>query len=90
MREMLADSCKEVGEDGTEHCFEYIILVDEMEVSGGLFCESYGVRVVREDGESAEVRNLTVRLERIDELVELLRRNAVSPVTLRDVVEDWL
>lgn len=90
MREMLADSCKEVGEDGTEHCFEYIILVDEMEVSGGLFCESYGVRVVREDGESAEVRNLTVRVERIDALVELLRRNAVSPVTLRDVVEDWL
>lgn len=34
--------------------------------------------------------NITVSVERIDQLLELLRRNCVSPVTLRDVVLDWL
>ena len=34
--------------------------------------------------------NLTVSAGRIDQLMELLVRNGVTPVTLRDVVEDWL
>ena len=42
------------------------------------------------DGEEASVTNLTVSAGRIDQLMELLVRNGVTPVTLRDVVEDWL
>ncbi len=61
-----------------------------MELSGGLSCESYGVKVAGPDGEEASVPNITVSVERIDQLLELLRRNCVSPVTLRDVVLDWL
>lgn len=89
MRELLADSREELDEEGTAHRFRYYVLVDEMDV-GGLCCESYGVKVTAEDGEEAQVRNITVRPDRIDELVDLLRRNAVPPVALRDVVEDWL
>lgn len=77
-------------EDGTAHSFQYYILVDEMELGGGLSCESYGVKVAGPDGEEASVPNITVSVERIDQLLELLRRNCVSPVTLRDVVLDWL
>ena len=61
-----------------------------MAVSGGLSCESYGVKIVGEDGEEASVPNLTVNAGRIDQLMDLLVRNGVTPVTLRDVVEDWL
>ena len=46
--------------------------------------------LVGEDGEEASVPNLTVSAGRIDQLMELLVRNGVTPVTLRDVVEDWL
>ena len=82
MRELMVESPKGCG-------YHYTILVDEMSV-GGLICESYGVRVTGPDGECAELANITVSAGRIDELVDLLRRNQVSPVTLRDVVEDWL
>ena len=90
MRELLVDTCTGEEEDGTAHSFQYYILVDEMELSGGLSCESYGVKVAGPDGEEASVPNITVSVERIDQLLELLRRNCVSPVTLRDVALDWL
>ena len=90
MRELLVDTYTGEEEDGTAHSFQYYILVDEMELGGGLSCESYGVKVAGPDGEEASVPNITVSVERIDQLLELLRRNCVSPVTLRDVVLDWL
>ena len=90
MRELLVDTCTGEEEDGTAHSFQYYILVDEMELGGGLSCESYGVKVAGPDGEEASVPNITVSVERIDQLLELLRRNCVSLVTLRDVVLDWL
>ena len=82
MRELLLDK-------GEAQGYRYAILVDEMAV-GGLCCESYGIKVTGPDGESAAIANITVSAARIDELAELVRRNQVSPVTLRDVVEDWL
>lgn len=82
MRELLVESPRDCG-------YRYVILVDEMTV-GGMSCESYGVRVTGPDGECAEIPNITVSAGRIDELVDLLRRNQVTPVTLRDVVDDWL
>lgn len=45
MRELLVDTCTGEEEDGTAHSFQYYILVDEMELGGGLSCESYGVKV---------------------------------------------
>ncbi len=70
--------------------YEYAILVDQVEV-GAFSCESYGVSIVnRRTGERADVPNITVSVPRIDELVEKLVRCQVSPVHLRDVVDDWL
>lgn len=89
MRELLAEDRRETGEDGREHRYRYYVLVGEMPL-GGLACESYGVKVVSEDGEEASVPNITVSTARIDALLELLARNAVSPVNLRDVIDDWL
>ncbi len=77
-------------QDGKACPFDYYILIGEMNV--GTFCvESYGVRVVdRRTGESAQVPHVTIRIPRIDELMELLIRQQVGPITLRDVVDDWL
>lgn len=86
MREMLVDTCEEEGLS-----FDYYILIDQMEVPEGLVCESYGVKIAATDGsEAAEIPNITVSASRIDTLIELLRRNFVTPSTLRDVVLDWL
>ena len=80
MRELLVDTKTQTGADGTEYSFDYFVLVDEMRV-GAFDCESYGVKVAQRGGTS---------VARIDELLERLTRNFVTPSTLRDVVEDWL
>lgn len=70
--------------------YDYAILVDEV-AAGGFQCESYGVRITsRASGECSEIPNVTISTSRIDELMDLLVRNQVSPVHLRDVVDDWL
>lgn len=50
---------------------------------------SYGVEIELE-GESAAVRDLSPSRERAGELARRLIRGTVTPVALRDVVDDWL
>ncbi len=90
MRELAVTQKQAQDEEGHVHTYDYSILVGEMAVSPGFSCESYGVKVREQGGESGEVPNITVSISRIDELMELLVRNTVTPCTLRDVVEDWL
>lgn len=91
MRELLVESCRGEDEVGTGHRFDYFVLVDQMEVGGGFACESYGVRVAEPDGgEGVSIPNITTSASRIDELMELLTRNFVTPTSLHDVVSDWL
>ena len=89
MRELLVSS-GDAGEDGFRQGCDYYIVIDQMDVGGAFACESYGVRVVGPDGEEAMVPHITIDISRIDQLVELLRRNDVTPVALWDVVYDWL
>lgn len=70
--------------------YDYSILVDEVDV-GAFSCESYGVAVTsRLTGERDHVPNITVSVPRIDALMDLLVRNQVGPIHLRDVIDDWL
>ncbi len=69
--------------------YAYYLLIGEMEL-GGLSCEDYGVKIQETGGEGASVPDITVSAARIDELITLLIRNTVTPVTLADVVDDWL
>lgn len=50
---------------------------------------SYGVQIELE-GEEASVRDLSPSRQRVLELAEALVRGAVTPMGLRDVVDDWL
>lgn len=90
MHQILVKNAGETAENGSAYTYSYSILVDEVD-TGSFYCESYGVRVMEEhNGETAMVQHVTTDMQRINALVSLLARNAVSPVTLRDVVEDWL
>ena len=52
---------------------------------------SYGVGIsIEESGEESVVRDVTVSEERALRLSDLLATNYVTPVSLRDVVYDWL
>ncbi len=50
---------------------------------------SYGVRIEMED-EEASVADLSPSRQRTWELAERLVRGVVTPVALRDAVDDWL
>ena len=74
---------------GAPKRFHYYLTVDQAE-SPGFFMENYGVRIADEDGGDAQIPAITTSASRIDELMELLTRNFVTPTTLRDVIDDWL
>lgn len=68
----------------------YALLVDDIEVDG-FHCESYGLMVRDVDtGEETAVRHITVNSAQALALLSRVARLAVSPVALRDVVEDYL
>ena len=91
LQELFVARRKEADQRGCEHSFDYFVLVDEAKVGDVFLCESYGVRVsAAESGDSCSVANITTSTQRIDELLELLVAHAVTPDTLRDVVDDWL
>jgi len=69
--------------------YDYSILVQELRQETRLVCEEYGV-CIRSKEESASVAGITVSAEKIGLLAELLLRNRVTPVSLSDIVEDWL
>lgn len=90
MRELLVAAQNISDENGTQREYTYSILIDEMSV-GAFSCESYGVKIKDcATGRVAVVSHVTASIPRIDELMELLIRNQVTPVGLRDVLEDWI
>jgi len=90
MKEIKLDLNSLYPQLGDGGAYDYSILVDELEV-GAFSCESYGACVTsRSTGERALAPNLTVSVSRIDELMETLALNQVSPIHLQDVVADWL
>ena len=52
--------------------------------------KDYGIAVCSSSGDGDCVRGITVCWEEATALLHLLARNTVTPVTLRDVMEDWL
>ena len=90
MRELAIARKQTADEMGRTRTYDYALLVGEMPVSDGLFCESYGVCIREQGGEEERLPHITASAARIDELVDLLVRNTVTPCTLREVVDDWL
>lgn len=90
MRELKLDLFSLYPDQKDAGPYDYSILVDQVDV-GAFSCESYVAAVTyRLTGERTDVPNITVSVPRIDALMDLLVRNQVGPVHLRDVIDDWL
>jgi len=65
---------------------EYYILAEEDQDA---YMESYGVRIVH--GESiSQICRITASSDKIQTLIMRLMEGLVTPITLRDVIEDWV
>lgn len=90
MRELFLKSGIIEDAQGRARSYDYFVLVDEVNADS-FSCESYGVKIEEKgSGQSCAVPHITTSAERIDQLCELLLSGCVTPVTLRDVVLDWL
>ena len=81
MRETKVRSRTLVRKDGEDLHLRYTIVEEQ---------GAYGVRIEKADGECAELRDLTGSRERIEALFHMLWRGGVTPLSLRDIIEDWL
>lgn len=90
MRELYVDSRGTEDETGRKRRFDYYILIGEVD-TGQFFCESYGIKITQPEEDAAcAIPNITTSAARIDSLLELAMANVVTPVSLSDVVADWL
>ncbi len=76
----------------TTHTIVYYVTVNELvQPETGAVLEYYGIGVtICESGESAIISNVTFSKTDILSLVSLLSTCLVTPVSVRDVVDDWL
>lgn len=90
MRKMFLKTLSLVDESGKVRRYDYHIIIDEMDV-GPFSCESYGLQIEeRGSGQVCGIPHITTSISRIDELCELALACEVTPLTLEDVVNDWL
>ncbi len=90
MRELFLKQASIKDEQGSVHIYDYSIIIDEMDV-GPFACESYGLQIREEgSGDCCIVPHITTSISRIDELCDLVLAGGVTPLTLVDVVNDWL
>ena len=88
MQNALIETAVCLDEQGIPHTFHYSLLSDRFH-AGSFTFESYGVQVAEEGGDCVRLTGITHSRARMDELLALLIRHAVSPAGLYDVVEDW-
>jgi hypothetical protein len=79
-------------ENAQESTIVYFVTIDDLtDVASGIILESYGVGVtICQSGESAVIPNVTLSKTSILTLVELLSAYLVTPVSVGDIVDDWL
>ena len=90
MRELYLKTVTMEDEGGKTRIYDYAILVDEL---GGdsVSVESYGLKITeRGSGACRALPHITASSSRIEELSRLVLAGQVTPVTLYDVVQDWL
>ena len=78
-------------EVGTQFVLQYDILVDLAPLPGGGELELFAVAVRNmQTGEETGVPAIFLHMEEAEALVEKLAAGAVTPCTMRDVVEDYI
>lgn len=89
-RELFVDTVTVEDETGSTRCWDYLILIHQVE-EGAASWESYGIKGVdRQGGQGVVVPHITTNAQRIWELARLLVDHQVSLTHVTDVIEDWL
>jgi hypothetical protein len=89
-RQELCKKVTDLGRAG-QRTLSYFITIDGGRGEGDKAYLDYGVGVmIEESGEEALCRCLTVNDDEIKKLADLIATNYVTPVSLGDVIEDWL
>ena len=89
MRDLFLERLTLVDSEGRLRAYDYYITVDEVN-AGCLVCECYGIRIEEEGGLQAAARGITSSLSRIYELTASVLTGKVTPISLADVISDWL
>ena len=80
-----------LGEEEEKTLIYYVIIDDLYDATTGIELETYGVGVtVGESGETSAISNVTFNGTGILTLINLLADHLATPVTVGDIVEDWL
>ena len=93
LRTVLWNKQQICSEDGNLYDAEYYLLIEEIRTGDHIFCENYGVKICISGGvqsESLAIPRITPSAERATSLLDALSRNFVTPVSLPDILEDWL
>lgn len=92
MRELLYSEKEAESEGGERFRFNYYLLTEEISGGKDLLFENYGVKIAspEKEDEALVVKNITMSVRGIERLLKLLSDNFVTPVSLPDVLEDWL
>ncbi len=94
VREIFFSTKRVHDENGEELKLDYYITVGEAAFENGTSFESYGVKIVmtRENGEKemSQIDDIFVNSLEIDELVMLLSKYTVTPMSLYEIMDDYL
>lgn len=88
MQETFVDTRSCLDEEGLLHTFRYILLTQQ-NPTGPFFLEEYGVRIEETGSTGTRIFPITHSFPKIQMLMELLVRHAVTPTNLPEVAEDW-
>lgn len=73
---------------------EYYLLTGKCRTDGITDTTTYGIKCeLRQDGklvDSSTVEDISPLQKNVENLILLLQRNSVTPVTLKDVIEDYI
>ena len=89
----MTEICRKITDFGNDRkrTLIYLITDDKCSVPEYAHCTEYGVGIqILETQESAYIHNITCDIRQATELVDLLATGFVTPVSLRDIVDDWL
>ena len=76
-------------EVGTTYELEYR-LVTESNCYNGKTCKDYGICICGNGVDTVRIPSITINRQTIDELMRLLIRNCVFPISLPDILQDVL
>ncbi len=68
----------------------YYITVDDILGNNEAETESYGVGIRLENGDDDKIRGITFNAEKIEAIMKILSNGTVTPIGLRDVLDDML